>query len=274
MEKRNISKNNGLGSYYWGDFRDNNTELVRLKKQASIGIELERSMWEALEIPKNAFIIDIGCGPGVIASELAKYASDGKVIGIDKNKLMIEECNNNESYKKITNLSFREGDILNLDIEENSVDFIYCRFLFQHLSDPLGAILQMKKILKKGGKMCIIDVDDSWLTLLPRPEYFDSYLVRCEKAQADRGGDRFVGHKLKGYMEEVGLANIFSEVKMVNSDVLGIKDLLDMIINYKYQLVNENNDENVEKERTNILSLGNKEFAWGAVGLFYSVGEK
>ena len=132
MEKREVSRNSGLGSYYWGDFRDNSTELIRLKKQASIGIELERKMWEALEIPQNAFILDIGCGPGVISSELAKYASDGKVIGIDKNRLMIEECSKNEKYKNIANLSFREGDILNLDIEENSVDFIYCRFLFQH----------------------------------------------------------------------------------------------------------------------------------------------
>lgn len=274
MKNREVSKNSGLGSYYWGDFRDNNTELVRLKKQASIGIKLERNLWESLAIPKDSVILDIGCGPGVISSELAKYASDGKVIGIDKNRLMIEECSNNEGYKNIANLSFREGDVLNLDVEENSVDFIYCRFLFQHLSDPLGAMRQMRRALKKGGKMCIIDVDDSWLTLLPRPEYFDSYLVRCEKAQADRGGDRFIGHKLKGYMEEVGLINVFSEVKMINSNVLEIKDLLDMIINYKYQLVNEDNDENIEKERSNVLSLGNMEFAWGAVGLFYSIGEK
>lgn len=85
-----------------------------MKKQANIGIELERNLWESLAIPKDSVILDIGCGPGMISGKLAKYASDGKVIEIDKNRLMIEACSNNEGYKNIANLSFREGAVLSL----------------------------------------------------------------------------------------------------------------------------------------------------------------
>ncbi len=271
---RDIHKNPGLGSYYWGGFRDNSSELIRLKKQASMGIEFEMNFWKSIPINEDSAILDVGCGPGVISSAIAKFASKGTVVGIDKNSLMIKECKENKEYEAIKNLSFREGDIYNLDIPENSVDVIYSRFLFQHLSNPIQALNQLKKVLKPGGKVCIIDVDDSWLTLNPRPALFESYLRRVEDAQKDMGGDRFVGHKLKDYFEEVGFINVKSKVEMITSCMININDLLDMIINYKYQLVKSDDMEVAEKERASILKLSENEFAWGAVGLFFTTGQK
>lgn len=274
MSNSQVSKGNtGLGSYYWGEFRDNSTELTRLKKQASIGIEMEKELWKKISINEDSVILDIGCGPGIISSELAKFASKGTVLGMDKNKLMIDECCANREYKDIKNLSFKEGDVYELDVEDNSIDVVYSRFLFQHLSDPIKALKEIKRVLKEKGKVCIIDVDDSWLTLTPEPELFRSYIKRCQNAQKDRGGDRFVGHKLQEYLKEAGFSKVFSQVEMVTSNMINIKDLLDMIINYKYQLVNTQDIQDVESERANILALSENNFAWGAVGLFYAVGQ-
>jgi ubiquinone/menaquinone biosynthesis C-methylase UbiE len=272
--ENSISNNLGLGSYYWGNFRDNSSEMIRLKKQASIGIEIEKAQWSKIPINKDAVVIDIGCGPGIIASELAKFASQGMVIGVDKNNTMIEQCKANQEFQKIENLSFQEGDVFELKIAESSVDIVYSRFLFQHLSDPIKALANIKNTLKRNGKVCIIDVDDNWLTLLPEPKHFKNYLQRVEKIQSDKGGDRFVGHKLQDYLSKVGFRNIVSEVKMIDSNFIPINDLIDMVINFKYQLVDDENIKNAEKERADIIRLCNNQFAWGAVGLFVAIGEK
>lgn len=67
----------------------------------------------------NKEVIDAGCGPGNISVALSEYAD--KVIGIDAQTKAIEYAK--ELYSDVKNLSFKVGDIF--DLESNSCDVLF-----------------------------------------------------------------------------------------------------------------------------------------------------
>ena len=274
MEKNTTEKPNKFGSYFFGDFENNEKELIRLKKQASIGLKIEQEIWKKIDVKEQGNILDIGCGPGVISGALADFYKHSHVTGIDKNELLIQDALNG-IQKEHENLTFKTGDIHELN--EGAFDFIYSRFLFQHLKNPLDAIKNLYNNLNDDGKVCIVDVDDAWLSLMPKSNDFEAYIAKSQEYQAKYGGDRFVGSKLHQHFIDAGFKEVHTEVKMVSTEHIRIDHFLDMIINYKFLLFKD--AEAAEKEelnalRENILNYTNIRNSWGAIGIFFVTATK
>ena len=52
-----------------------------------------------------------------------------------------------------------QGDLMKMDLPDNTFDFAFARFVFQHLRDPRGALSELRRVLKPGGKLVIHDID-------------------------------------------------------------------------------------------------------------------
>jgi ubiquinone/menaquinone biosynthesis C-methylase UbiE len=55
-------------------------------------------------------------------------------------------------------VDFRQGDASHTPFADESFDFLLCRAAFKNFSDPLGALREMYRVLKKGGHAVIIDL--------------------------------------------------------------------------------------------------------------------
>jgi len=77
------------GSYKFGKFEKNAEELARLKLQATIAIDTEREAWKDAGLNPGMNVLDLACGPGFTACELAKFVGDGTVTGVDINEELI-----------------------------------------------------------------------------------------------------------------------------------------------------------------------------------------
>lgn len=95
--------------------------------------------------------LDIGCGSGILADELAKYYD--KVVGIDisDEMLTIAKMKRLRSNTCFLNMN---AERLNFD---HKFDFIVSRTTFHHLNDIPSVINQMKDLLHEGGKIVIVD---------------------------------------------------------------------------------------------------------------------
>ncbi|KAK4503293.1 hypothetical protein PRZ48_006721 [Zasmidium cellare] len=117
-------------------------------------------------IQKTHHILDIGCGPGTITTGFARYATEGRIVGVDFSEGVVEKARALAAEAKIPaegpgSVTFQHGDVLKqLPFDNEIFDIVYCSQLFGHLpppDQPLKALNEIRRVLKKGGILATRD---------------------------------------------------------------------------------------------------------------------
>lgn len=106
-------------------------------------------------LPVNAAILEVAPGPGFLAIEFAKAGH--KVTALEISKTFVEIAEANAKTAKVS-VDVRQGNASAMPFEENLFDFIICVAAFKNFSEPVEAIHEMHRVLKPGGKACIMDL--------------------------------------------------------------------------------------------------------------------
>lgn len=106
---------------------------------------------DTLELPKNAKILDLGCGPGYFLDEM-KERGYTDVVGVTLSPGDIKICEEKGHTIKRYDLSF----LPQVDgYTEESVDFIFLRHALEHSPYPIFTLMEYNRVLKPNGKMYI-----------------------------------------------------------------------------------------------------------------------
>lgn len=113
------------------------------------------------EIRKHSpqgLLVDAGCGTGSLLQHLAKYFPHLRLIGIDISKEMIATAKHRFlTYKPVNQIQFHEGDIQQLPLPDNSVNFLVTSLSLHHWSNPPKAMEEIHRVLQPKGKFLIFD---------------------------------------------------------------------------------------------------------------------
>jgi ubiquinone/menaquinone biosynthesis C-methylase UbiE/biotin operon repressor len=101
-------------------------------------------------------VADLGAGEGTLAQLLAKNAR--KVIAVDNAPKMVEYGAELAKKHGFKNLEYRLGDIEDPPIEKNSIDLAIFSQALHHAIHPERAIAAAHRILKKGGRVVLLDL--------------------------------------------------------------------------------------------------------------------
>ena len=107
-------------------------------------------------LPANAHVLEVAPGPGFLAIEFAK-AGTYKVTALEISKTFIEIAQQNARNAN-ANVDFRHGNASEMPFKDKSFDFIICVAAFKNFTEPVEAIREMYRVLKPGGKACIMDL--------------------------------------------------------------------------------------------------------------------
>jgi len=103
--------------------------------------------------------VDLGCGPGYLAVEMAQQAPELRVTGVDLSNEMLAEA---EDYAQRQNMaqsvSFRSGDVQELPFADGSVDLVVSTLSLHHWRDPVAALDEVARVLRPGGSFLIFDL--------------------------------------------------------------------------------------------------------------------
>jgi len=113
---------------------------------------------EKLKITKGDLVLDLGCGTGSIALNLARYCK--KVICVDISSEMLDILEFKARKQNITNIETNCAGFLTYRHEDEKVDKMVSKFALHHLPDfwKSIALLKMANMLKNNGNLYLADV--------------------------------------------------------------------------------------------------------------------
>lgn len=110
----------------------------------------------AEQLPPNADVLEVAPGPGYFAIELAKLGHY-RITGLDISQTFVEIANRNAAQANVQ-VDFQRGNASDMLFKSDSFDFLLCRAAFKNFAAPLGALREMHRVLKPGGRALIIDL--------------------------------------------------------------------------------------------------------------------
>ncbi len=115
------------------------------------------------DIKKGETLVDLGAGGGIDCFIAAKrIGKKGKVIGIDMTDEMLDKAR--DGAKKVAEVlgydivEFRTGNIMDMPIEDNSVDLVISNCVINLTEDKAKVLEDILRILKPGGRFIISDI--------------------------------------------------------------------------------------------------------------------
>ncbi len=101
-------------------------------------------------------VLEVAPGPGYLAIEIARLGNY-RVVGLDISHSFVRIASENARRAGIA-IEFRQGDAAHVPFSDESFDFVVCRAAFKNFGDPVGALDEVHRVLKPGGKASIYDL--------------------------------------------------------------------------------------------------------------------
>jgi ubiquinone/menaquinone biosynthesis C-methylase UbiE len=95
-------------------------------------------------------LLDVGCGPGTITADLARRVAPGRVVGVDRAPDVLAQASAHASGQGVS-IELQAGDVYALQFPDASFDVVHAHQVLQHLSAPVRALREMRRVLRPGG---------------------------------------------------------------------------------------------------------------------------
>ena len=99
-------------------------------------------------------ILDIAAGTGDLGFHVAeRVGQEGRVISTDFAPEMVDAARRNGEARGLTNVEYRVLDAESMDLDDDSVDGVVCRWGYMLMADPGAALEQTRRVLRDGGPL-------------------------------------------------------------------------------------------------------------------------
>lgn len=156
----------------------------------------------------GATLLDVGCGPGTITIDMAARVAPGTVIGIDAGLDVIEKASAAGVASGLDNVSFAVGNGYSLDFPDNSFDIVHAHQVLQHLTDPVAALKEMRRVVKPDGVVAVRDADYHGMFWAPQLPVLDRWMEIYQCVARANDAEPDAGRFLLGWAQEAGFESI------------------------------------------------------------------
>lgn len=167
---------------------------------------------KSLPLKPDAKVLDIACGDGFYTLLLAeRLSSQGHVVGVDVNRDFLHIARGRiNSTAFAARVEFVEASIEDLPFPEASFDYVWCAQSLYSLPDPTAALGGMRRALRPGGGIGVLENDTLHQILLPWPGPLEIALRAAQYTAMSLGSSRperfYVGRRLPSALAAAGFS--------------------------------------------------------------------
>ena len=190
-------------------------EAARLADQAGT---LAGLLHHDTAFPPGSRVLECGCGTGAQTVHIAAGSPGAEIVSIDVSAASIAEAQARVRAAGYENVTFQVADLFHLPFEPGSFDGVFVCFVLEHLSDPVAALRTLRRMLRPGGSLTVIEGDHGSWYCHPHSAAA-AHAVDClVQVQARLGGDALIGRRLYPLLLEAGFARVDVDPRMVYVD--------------------------------------------------------
>lgn len=200
------------GGYVHGyDPRENE----RLHDQAGTLVDLLHSDTAYAD---GSLVLEAGCGVGAQTVTLAARSPGARFTSIDVSAESIEQARQRVADAALTNVEFQRADIFALPFAERSFDHVFVCFVLEHLSRPVEALSILKRLLRPGGSITVIEGDHGSTYFHPETAAAKAAIQCLVDLQRQAGGNALIGRELYHVLVDAGFTSTVVSPRMVYVD--------------------------------------------------------
>jgi len=155
-------------------------------------------------------VLDVGCGPGTITVGLAERVAPGEVVALERESAVLAEVERLAIERGLTNLATTTGDVYALDSADKAFDVVHAHQVLQHLSDPVAALREMRRVTKPEGVVAVRDADYAAMTWYPLDPRLDRWLELYHEVARANGAEPDAGRRLLSWARAAGFSEVSS----------------------------------------------------------------
>ncbi|GEN78454.1 methyltransferase domain-containing protein [Actinotalea fermentans] len=152
-------------------------------------------------------LLDIGCGPGTLTVDLARRVAPGRVLGVDAVAEVLDGARKRASAAGV-DVDFVQGDVYRLDVPDDTFDVVHAHQVLQHLTDPVAALREMRRVAKPGGIVAVRDADYGAFTWFPASPGIEDWLHLYRDVTVANKAECNAGRHLLSWFQRAGFTEV------------------------------------------------------------------
>lgn len=190
-------------------------ESARLDDQAQV---LRRLLHGDVRFTEGSRVLEVGCGTGAQTVILADNNPTSHFVSVDLSEDSLKEAVAAVAALGFTNVTMGQQDIYELDYPDNCFDHLFCCFVLEHLPDPTLALLKLRRVLKPGGTITVIEGDHGSFFCHPPSDHINAAVDSLVQLQRQKGGDALIGRRLFPLLLSGGFESVQVSPRTVYAD--------------------------------------------------------
>jgi len=180
-------------------------ESTRLHDQASgLGLLLH----EGTRYPPGSIVLEAGCGIGAQTLLLAGNSPQARFVSVDISPESLAKAQERISEAGYTNITLRQADICTMQFPAETFDHVFVCFTLEHIPDPLIALNNLKKVLRPGGTITVIEGDHGSAIFYPDTRAAHHVINCLVTLQRQTGGNALIGRELEHLLADTGFVDV------------------------------------------------------------------
>jgi len=192
-------------------------EVARLGLQHRVWRATTADCWRRAGITEGSRVLDIGAGPGYATVDLAEIVGPrGEVLAVERSARFLEVARRACELRGLTNIRFREGDVVEDALGALNFDFAWCRWVACFVSSPEKLINNIAGALRPGGCAIFHEYShyETW-RLAPRRPAVESFTQEVMASWRAAGGEPDVALELPSLLRAAGLGIVEVQPRVV-----------------------------------------------------------